>query len=147
MWTYSVVLTPDDNDTVMASVPDVPGVHTFGDDEADALARAEDALVTMLMAHIQAREPITAPRRARAGSTTVTLPPLVGLKLALYEAMRTAGVGKAELARRLHVHLPQVDRLLDLEHASKLDAVVEALRVMGRDVEVTVRPSKTRSAA
>ena len=67
---------------------------------------------------------------------------MVGLKLALYEAMRTAGVGKAELARRLQVHLPQVDRLLDLEHASKLDAVVEALRVMGRDVEVTVRPSK-----
>jgi antitoxin HicB len=147
MWTYSVVLTPDDNETVMAFVPDVPGVHTFGDDEADALARVEDALVTMLTAHIQAREPIPAPRRTRAGSTTVTLPPLVGLKLALYEAMRTAGVGKAELARRLHVHLPQVDRLLDLEHASKLDAVVEALRVMGRDVEVKVRPSKARSAA
>jgi predicted RNase H-like HicB family nuclease len=33
-------------------VPEVPGVHTFGDDEADALARVEDALVTMLRARM-----------------------------------------------------------------------------------------------
>ena len=39
MWTYAVVLTPDDNGTLLASVPEVPGVHTFGDDEADAIAR------------------------------------------------------------------------------------------------------------
>jgi antitoxin HicB len=61
--------------------------------------------------------------------------------------MRTSGVGKAELARRLHVHLPQVDRLLDLEHASKLDTVIQALRVVGQDVEVRVRPAGSRSAA
>jgi antitoxin HicB len=147
MWTYTVVLTPDDNDTMLASVPEVPGVHTFGDDDADALARVEDALVTMLRARIQAREAIPAPRRVTRGARAVSLPPLVGLKLSLYEAMRTSGVGKAELARRLHVHLPQVDRLLDLEHASRLDAVVEALRMVGRDVEVRVRPARSRSAA
>jgi len=31
--------------------------------------------------------------------------------------MRAARVRKAELARRLIWHLPQVDRLLDLRHA------------------------------
>ena len=35
-------------------------------------------------------------------------------KTALYEAMREQGVGRAELARRLRWHLPQVDRVLDL---------------------------------
>lgn len=147
MWTYTVVLTPDDNGTILASVPEVPGVHTFGDDEADALARVEDALVTMLRARMQAREAIPAPRRVARGARVVGVSPLAGLKLALYEAMRTSGIGKAELARRLRVHPPQVDRLLDLDHASKLDAVVEALRVVGQDVEVRVRPARSRSAA
>jgi len=34
--------------------------------------------------------------------------------------MRMQRVGTAELARRLNWHLPQVDRLLDLLHASRL---------------------------
>lgn len=149
MWTYAVELTPDDNGTLLASVLDVPGVHSFGDDEADALARAADALVTMLMARIRAHEDIPAPRRHKAGPS-VSLPALIGLKLALYESMRTAQVGKAELARRLDVHLPQVDRLLDLQHASRLDALVGALQAVGQHVDVRVRPAKsraTRSAA
>jgi hypothetical protein len=35
-------------------------------------------------------------------------------KTALYEAMREQGVGRAELARRLRLHLPQVNRVLEL---------------------------------
>jgi len=35
-------------------------------------------------------------------------------KAALYEAMREQVVGRAELARRLRWHLPQVARVLDL---------------------------------
>ena len=147
MWTFAVDLTPDDNGTVLATVRDVPGAHTFGDDAADALARAEDALITMLEARIQAREPIPTPRRVKGGPS-VTLSPLVGLKLSLYEAMREAGIGKAALARLLRVHLPQVDWLLDLEHASRLDAVVDALRAVGRDVAIDVRRIRpTRPAA
>jgi hypothetical protein len=39
-------------------------------------------------------------------------------KTALYDAMREEGVGRAELARRLRYHLPEVSRLLDLLYAS-----------------------------
>jgi antitoxin HicB len=40
--------------------------------------------------------------------------------------MRAGKIGKAELARRLHCHLPQIDRLLDLNHASRLDQLEAA---------------------
>jgi antitoxin HicB len=35
--------------------------------------------------------------------------------------MREEGIAKTDLAHRLGWHLPQVDRLLDLAHASRLD--------------------------
>jgi antitoxin HicB len=60
-------------------------------------------------------------------------------KVALYRAMREAGVGKAELARRLGWHLPQVDRVLDLLHASKLEQIELALRALGKRLVVEVK--------
>ena len=44
----------------------------------------------------------------------------------------------AELARRLGWHMPQVDRLLDLHHASRLDQAEAALNALGRRLEVSV---------
>jgi antitoxin HicB len=71
----------------------------------------------------------------------VSLPALSVAKIALYEIMRSASVGKAELARRLGWHLPQVDRLLDLRHASRLDQIETALRALGRELHVEIRPA------
>ena len=137
---YPVELTPDDNDTILAIVPDVPGVHSFGDDEREALARVADALEGMLGAIMADRENVPLPSDP-AGRPTVTLPALAVAKISLYRAMREAGVGKAELARRLGWHLPQVDRVLDLRHASRLDQVEAALRVLGQELYVEVRPA------
>jgi len=52
--------------------------------------------------------------------------------------MRTARIGKAELARRLNCHLPQVDRLLDLRHASRLDQLEAAFRALGKQLSIQI---------
>ena len=52
--------------------------------------------------------------------------------------MREQGIGKAELARRLGWHLPQIDRVLDVNHNSRLDQMEAALGAIGRQLEVTV---------
>jgi antitoxin HicB len=44
--------------------------------------------------------------------------------------MRKDGIGRAELARRLRWHLPQVSRVLDLRHASRMEQVEAALAAM-----------------
>jgi len=134
---YPVTLRRDGG-TVNVSFPDVPGVHTFGDDEQEALARAVDALETMFMGMIEDREDIPRPRAPKRREKTVTLPALTVAKLELYRAMRTAGVGKAELARRLNCHLPQIDRLLDLGHASRLDQLEQAFAALNKRLEVAV---------
>ena len=55
----------------------------------------------------------------------------------LYQGMRDQGVGKAELARRLGWHLPQVDRVLDVQHRSRLDQMDAALGAIGGRLQVT----------
>ena len=62
----------------------------------------------------------------------------------LYQGMREQGIGKAELARRLGWHLPQVDRVMDVQHRSRLDQMEAALGAIGRQLQVrTVSPAPT----
>ena len=138
MLRYSVKLLKDTNDTILVDVPDVPEAHTFGEDREEALLRAPDAIESALMLYIDLRRDIPVPRVGGRGPF-VTLPALTEAKVALYTAMRTAKVGKAELARRLNWHLPQVDRLLDLRHASRLDQLEAAFRVLGKCLSVEIR--------
>src|SRR3954447_22782128 len=126
---YPVELVSEDNGTVTAIVPDLPGTLTFGEDEAEALVRAVDAIETMIIGIMADRESVPPPSKP-GRRPTVGLPALTVAKVALYETMRAGKVGKAELARRLGWHMPQVDRLLDLRHASRLDQIEAALRAL-----------------
>ena len=64
------------------------------------------------------------------------LPTLTAIKVMLYQGMREQGVGKAELARRLGWHLPQVDRVLDVQHNSRMDQLDAAMGAIGRHLYV-----------
>lgn len=46
--------------------------------------------------------------------------------------MTDQGMRKAELARRLGWHVPQVDRLFDLRHASKFEQLETAVAVLSK---------------
>jgi antitoxin HicB len=134
---YAVKLIDDDNDTILVTVPDLPEAITFGDDRDDALARASDAIETAIMGMIAAREVIPSPKSK--GRDYVALPALTCAKIELYNAMRKSKVGKAALAKRLGVALPQIDRLLDLRHQSRLDALERALDALGRSLTIVVK--------
>jgi len=138
MLRYHVKLSRDTNDTVLVEVPDVPGALTFGQDREEALLRAPDAIETVLIGYMSDRRDIPKPR-AGAKGPFATLPALTEATLALYTDMRTAKVSNAELARRLNCHMPQVDRLLDLRHASRLDQMEAAFRALGKQLSVDVR--------
>ncbi len=69
----------------------------------------------------------------------VRLPPLTIAKVELYRAVRAAGVSKAELGRRLGWHGPQVDRLFDLNHRSAIEHIDQALRVIGKCLDIRVQ--------
>ncbi len=137
MFDYPVTLTPDDG-TVLVTFADVPEAITFGADEDAALLHAVDALETALSFYIDARKPLPAVSKAKRGQKTVRPSALECAKLGVYQAMTEQGIKKAELARRLGWHMPQVDRLFDLRHASRLDQIEAAAIALGRHIEVRI---------
>jgi antitoxin HicB len=136
MFDYPVTLAPD-GDTVLVTFPDVPEAITFGADKDEALIYAIDALETALSFYVDARKPLPVPSEA-AGRPTVRPSALECAKLGVYQAMTEQGLRKTDLARRLGWHLPQVDRLFDLNHASRFDQIEAAARALGRRVEVRI---------
>ena len=122
---YPVSLVDDDGTVLVTSV-DFPELTTFGADREEALLRAADALEEAIAARIAARQDIP-------------VPTLTAIKAMLYQGMREQGIGKAELARRLGWHLPQVDRVLDVRHSSRLDRMDAALNAIGWQLEVRAR--------
>jgi antitoxin HicB len=145
MWAYPVTIEPDDNGALLVSFVDIPEAHTFADDEDEIATRATDCALTALEGYMKDRRPIPTPSRELTGRA-VELPPLAVAKIELYEAMRNAGVRKAELARRLRWHMPQVDRLLSLRHGSRLERLEAALAVLDHRLEMRVVRGVGRSA-
>ena len=133
MLAYPITLEDDDG-TLLATSPDFPELTTFGDDCEEAIARAVHALEEAIAARMHNRKDIPSPSR---GDTYAVLSTLTSVKVILYQGMREQGVGKAELARRLGWHMPQVDRVLDIQHRSRLDMMDAALGAIGRQLHVT----------
>ncbi len=131
MLRYAVDLIPDEG-TVRVECPDIPGVNTFGDDEADALGHAVDAVESMIMSIIEHREAIPVPRGHRKHH--VEIPPISEAKISLYQLMRAQNLRKADLVRILGWKPPQVDRLLDLSHNSKVEQLQQAFRALGKEL-------------
>ncbi|WP_216319590.1 type II toxin-antitoxin system HicB family antitoxin [Sphingomonas quercus] len=133
MFEYPVEIARDDDGSYLVTFPDVPEAVTFGETEADALARAVDALETALMGYMADWRPLP-PASAANGRPTVMPDLLSTLKLAVYAAMRERDWRKADLARAMALNPRQIDRLLDLRHASTVAQLDQALRLCGRRV-------------
>ena len=142
MLSYPIDLE-DDDEIVLATSPDFPELTTFGDDRGEALDRVVDALEEAIAARIHTGQGIPRPSD---GKNRAVLPTLTAIKVILYQGMKDEGIGKAELARRLGWHLPQVDRVLDVRHRSRLDRMDAALRAIGRQLEVSARDDASLKA-
>jgi antitoxin HicB len=136
---YPLTLRPDENGTIIAQAVDAPGALTVGRDEADAIAQAGDAVLT-LFAHLMAEgEPVPRPSRPKRSQACAVLPPMAAAKLAIYQGMRETGLTQAALAVRLGCDPRQVRRLLDLDHHSRLDQLEAALSALGKRLVIEVQ--------
>jgi antitoxin HicB len=143
MITYRIETTPDDNDTLLVTCPSFPEVTTFAPNDSEQLtAIALKAIEEAIAARISDGDPLpraaTAVERKRHKGLYVKLPLLTALKVQLYDAIREAGISRAELARRLGWHREQVDRLFRLDHASRVDQIEAAFKELHRDIDVRV---------
>ena len=137
MFKYPVELIEDDG-SFLVKFPDIPEAITFGQTREEALGYAIDALETALITYVEKRWPL--PRQSPLnGRPGVTPSPLSCLKLSLHQGMIEKNLKKTDLARLLACHMPQIDRLLDLNHESRFQQLERALAAIGRCIKIEVQ--------
>lgn len=137
MLNYPITLSPDSNGTYLVGFPDFPEANSVGNDKEDALTNAVEALEVALSIYFDERRPVPLPSAADVGDAVVSLPALETAKVLLWNEMYAQKLRKADLARLLNVHTPQVDRLFDLSHSSKIEFVEQAAKALGKKLEIS----------
>ena len=66
----------------------------------------------------------------------IDLPPSVSAKVLLLNEMIAQKVTNAELARRIGIRPQEMQRVVDLGHATKIDTVAKAMHALGRRLDV-----------
>lgn len=136
MLSYPVEVIKDTNGSYLVTCPDIPEMASVGDDIEEALLEAREGLQTALEFYFDNRRAVPLPSKAKKGQYMVSLSVLQSMKVFLLNEMIEQGVRKAEIARRLDVHLPQIDRLLNFKHPTKVDFVEKAYATLGKHFSV-----------
>lgn len=137
MFAYPVHLEPAEEGGFVVTFPDIPEAITQGEDEADALMWALDALETALASYIDDGQHIPYP--SPAGNRPVIVPPVVTAgKVILHNILMETGTRKADLARILNLTPQMVERLLSLRYKNRIEQIETALAVFGKKLVVDV---------
>jgi antitoxin HicB len=132
---YPLTFITEDGDIAVGSM-DMPELVTAGSNELEAMEMAEDALAVVLLTYLEKGMSLPKPRKAKPGERMVVVPAATAAKIAVIQAFTASGISKVELARRLGVGENEARRILDPNHATKLDKLDLAARALGRRIAV-----------
>ena len=131
---YAAELSGNGMGGFLVQFADVPEALTEGSDRAEALANAAEALEVALLGRMKDGEDVPV-AKAKSG-TPVALPAQSAVKLAFYQAFKASGMTQSALARKLGKDEAEIRRMLDPYHQTKLRALDEAIRALGRRLSV-----------
>ena len=129
---YPVLLKAAKEGGFIVTCRDLPPLITQGENEADALAQAADAMDEVFATYMLEGLTFPAPSKTRRGEYSVAPPAGTMAKAALYMAMSEAGITKVQLAKQLGIDEKEVRRLLDPHYASKLPRIAQAIQLLGK---------------
>jgi len=139
MFRYPITVSFDDETgEYEISYRDFNDLYSTALTEDDIELEAKDGLTAFIAELIESRIPVPTPSAGEVDDIRIHLPVLTCLKIALHNAMINTGTRKADLARKLNQKGPQIDRLLDVDHASKVETLEQALYLLGYEVSVSV---------
>ena len=146
---YPALFDPAEEGGFVITFPDWDWGVSQGEDEADALGMARDALITMIAYCIRHGKPVPPPTSQPRGRKhrMIELPAIVALKTELYIAFHASGIRKTELARRMGIPKTTVDRLFDFENHTRLDQIEAAFAALGKRLRIAVEDTAYAPAA
>jgi antitoxin HicB len=138
LYAYPVEFREDENGTVIAVVPDVPGTMTVGASREEALERVHGALIAMLSARIDDDESIPRPSRPRRGQRVATLSSMAAAKLSIWQTMRANHKTPEDLREKLGWDEARVRRVLDLRRRTRFEDIEAALKALGKRLVIAL---------
>lgn len=138
---FLATLEPDE-DGWIATFPAVPEVVAGAHSREAVIDMARDQLEIALLTYLKDGRTIPQsdtdvsikPSEARIGPSASA-----AAKMAFIEAFNASGLTRVALAERLGKAETEVRRMLDFYHPTKLPALEEALRALGKQLVVSVR--------
>ncbi len=135
---YPATFTADEDGGFVVTFRDIPEAITQGDTEQEAMDMAMDALITAMDFYFEEKRIVPQPSLAVEGERSVTLPMSITSKVFLLNEMIASKVTASDLARRLDTTPQDVNRLIDLHHATKIDTVERAIAALGKRLELSI---------
>ena len=111
---------------------DIPEALTQGDSYEEAVEMGQDALTTAMDFYFEDNRPVPMPSQALDGEVMVSLPLSIWSKVLLLNEMLNQHVSQVDLAKRMGIKPQQVTRIVNLEHATKIDTLVDAFKALGK---------------
>jgi len=133
---YPAIFEPAEEGGFVITFPDIPEAITQGEDVEDAMRHAADVLEAALDFYLESGRTVPVPSKPKRGQRLVELPASVSAKVLLLNEMIAQKVRPAELALRLKVTPQEVTRLTDLRHTTKIDGIANALKALGKTLEI-----------
>ncbi|MEO3988206.1 type II toxin-antitoxin system HicB family antitoxin [Plesiomonas shigelloides] len=133
---YPVVITKDE-DGFLATFPDIPEAITGHDDHKSTLAMALDALLTAFEFYFEDERIVPMPS-AVEGCDFVEVPISIWAKILVLNAMVENELSQTELANMMGIRKQEMQRIINLKHATKIDTLAAAMKAMGRAFRLDV---------
>lgn len=127
-----------ERDGYVVTFRDIPEATTGASTKKEAIEMAGDALATAMEFYFEDRRLVPMPTKARDGEELITLPASVAVKVLLLNEMLRENVTPSKLAKKLDASPQTITRIVDLHHATKIDTLAEAFKVMGKTLSFSV---------
>jgi len=114
---------------------DLPDAEGRAPTRREAFEACQDALIRVFEEYFSSREAIPLP--GDTGNDFVIVPSSVTAKVLLLNEVIEQGVSNTELAKRLGLPRQEITRILNLNHATKIDTIQKALFVLGKRLEIS----------
>ena len=138
MYAYPALLRDNKEGGYIVCFRDVPEAITEIWSMDELQDTAVDALVTVLEMYFEKNRVFPEPSKPKKNEVMVALPLIVVAKMLLLNVMVSSNIRPCDLARKMHIKPQEVNRIIDLQHKTKLDTIDSAMRALGKSLQLTV---------
>jgi antitoxin HicB len=135
---YPAIFEQGQDGYIVVTFRDIPEAITQGNNEAEAIDMAQDALMTAFDFYFEDRRTVPAPSKPKLGEHLIEVPPSVTAKILLLNEMIAQKIKPIDLARSMCVKPQEVQRLMNLSHHTKIDTIDVALSALGKHLNIQV---------